>query len=53
MKQLLIILMITSSSLKIFGQVDIITTIAGNDTAGYCCDSSFANIAKFNHPDAL
>ena len=35
------------------GQVDIITTIAGVDTAGYCCDGEAAVSAKLHYPFRL
>lgn len=31
-------------------QKGVITTIAGNNTAGYCCDGELATAAQLNHP---
>ena len=39
--------------LLVRGQVDIITTIAGVDTAGYCCDGEPATIAKLSYPYSI
>jgi len=44
------ILFLTCACLKSQAQTNIITTIAGVDTAGYCCDGEPAIIAKMNYP---
>ncbi len=53
MKSGLIILIFTCACINLQAQVDFITTIAGNDTVGYCCDGGPATRAEFNHPDQL
>ncbi len=49
----LIILFFTCACSKIQAQVNIITTIAGKDTAGYCCDGESATNAKLNYPYSI
>jgi len=40
-------------TITVQAQSNIITTIAGKDTAGYCCDGELATIAKLNFPESL
>jgi hypothetical protein len=50
MKTFLVTLIFTCACGFLQAQVNYITTIAGNGTAGYCCDDSLAIYAELNSP---
>ena len=53
MRRVIFILMFTCAYTFVQAQVNIITTIAGKDTAGYCCDGEPAINAKLNYPYSI
>ena len=53
MKTLLVIILFTCAGKSILAQVKLITTIAGNDTAGFCCDGEISTKAKLNNPNKI
>jgi len=49
----ILLLLLCCACLPALAQQTLITTIAGNDSAGYCCDGNPAISALLNHPDQL
>ncbi len=52
-RYLILFLLLLFPFFRTEGQVRIITTIAGTDSAGYCCDGGPATNAKLNLPEGI